>query len=62
MLFDNATKHSLSLSKEADGGKPPTIGYLVKYLCDHLMKDTRKELFVLDGAVYVRSILLKAKY
>jgi hypothetical protein len=26
---------------------------LVTYLCDNLMKDSRKELFVLDGAVWV---------
>ncbi len=55
MLFDNVTKQSVSLSKKADEGKPPTIGYLVNYLCDHLMKDPRKELFVVDGAVYVPS-------
>lgn len=51
MLFDNETKHQVSLTKNADGGKPPTVGYLVSYICDHLMKDSRKELFVLDGAV-----------
>lgn len=51
MLFDDETKHSIALSKVADNGKPPTVGYLVQYICDHLMKDTRKELFVLDGAV-----------
>jgi hypothetical protein len=47
------TKNFVSLSKDADNGNPPTVGYLVRYLCDHLMKDSRKELFVLDGAVYV---------
>ncbi|KIW57466.1 hypothetical protein PV05_06014 [Exophiala xenobiotica] len=51
MLFDNVTKHALSLSKDADNGNPPTVGYLVRYICDHLMKDSRMELFVLDGAV-----------
>ncbi|KAK5458033.1 Ubiquitin-related modifier 1 [Exophiala xenobiotica] len=53
LLFDNVTKNAVSLSKDADNGNPPTVGYLVRYLCDHLMKDSRKELFVLDGAVYV---------
>lgn len=53
MLFDNVSKHELTLSKTADNGKTPTVGYLVKYLCEHLMKDSRKELFVLDEAVYV---------
>lgn len=51
MLFDNIPKHSVSLSSDAADGNPPTIGYLVTYLCDNLMKDSRKELFVLDGAV-----------
>ena len=53
MLFDNVTKHVISLSKDADNGDAPTVGYLVRYICDHLMKDSREELFVLDGAVYV---------
>jgi ubiquitin related modifier 1 len=44
-------KHPVSLAKDADEGKPPTVGFLVKYLCDHLMKDSRKELFVLNGNV-----------
>ena len=51
MLFDNISKHALSLTKDANEGKPPTIGYLVKYLVEHLMKDSRKELFVVDGSV-----------
>ncbi|KAI1618046.1 ubiquitin-like modifier 1 [Exophiala viscosa] len=51
MLFDNITKHSVSLSKDADSGNAATVGFLVRYICDHLMKDSRKELFVLDGAV-----------
>ena len=51
MLFDNVHKYPLSLTRDADEGKPPTIGWLVKYLCDHLMKDSRKELFVLNNNV-----------
>lgn len=51
MLFDNVPKHSVLLSSDAFDGKPPTIGYLVTYLCENLMKDSRKELFVLDDAV-----------
>lgn len=51
MLFDNESKHSVSLSSDADEGKHPTVGYLVRYICEHLMKDSRKELFVLDGTV-----------
>ena len=62
MLFDNVTKHSVSLSKDADNGKPPTVGYLVQYICEHLMKDSRKELFVLDGAVYESAVPPRDKY
>ncbi|KEF61608.1 ubiquitin-like modifier 1 [Exophiala aquamarina CBS 119918] len=51
MLFDNVPKHSISLPTDADNGNRPTIGYLVTYICEHLMKDSRKELFVLDNAV-----------
>ncbi|EXJ80368.1 ubiquitin-like modifier 1 [Capronia coronata CBS 617.96] len=51
MLFDNINKHELTLSRTADNGNPLTVGYLVKYICEQLMKDSRKELFVLDGAV-----------
>ncbi|OCT50776.1 Ubiquitin-related modifier 1 [Cladophialophora carrionii] len=51
LLFDNVSKHSLSFAKDADEGKPPTVGFLVKYLCGNLMKDSRKELFVLNGNV-----------
>ncbi|EXJ62706.1 ubiquitin-like modifier 1 [Cladophialophora yegresii CBS 114405] len=51
LLFDNVAQHSLSFAKNTDEGKPPTVGFLVKYLCEHLMKDSRKELFVLNGNV-----------
>ncbi|KIV90786.1 hypothetical protein PV10_05394 [Exophiala mesophila] len=51
ILFDNVSKHSITLSADADNGKSPTVGYLVNYICDNLIKDPRKELFILDGAV-----------
>jgi len=51
MLFDDVHKHSISLASDADNGKPPNIAYLVTYICENLMKDSRKELFVLDNAV-----------
>ena len=50
ILFDNKTRYTVSLpSKTADGS--PNIAYLIRYMCDNLMKDPRKEMFVLDGAV-----------
>ena len=53
VLFDNVSKHSITFSANADNGKSPTVGYLINYICDNLIKDPRKELFILDGAVYV---------
>jgi len=51
MLFDNVTKHSLKIPAKMDNEAPVNVGYLVQYLCDNMMKDSRKELFVLDGAM-----------
>jgi Urm1 (Ubiquitin related modifier) len=52
MLFSNERKHHLKLpNKSEDGLVAANIAYLVRYLCDNLMKDKRKELFVLDDAV-----------
>lgn len=55
ILFDNQTKHKISLSSRSatDKASPATVGDLVAYLVDNLIKDPRKELFVLDGSVYV---------
>lgn len=51
ILFDNNRKHQISLPKVTDQGDSPNINYLVKYLCDSKMTDTRRELFELDGTV-----------
>jgi ubiquitin related modifier 1 len=51
LLFSNVQKHTLKLSSTVDDGKAPTVGYLVTYLCEHLMRDERKDMFVLDGLV-----------
>ncbi|KAH9910093.1 hypothetical protein F4778DRAFT_714118 [Xylariomycetidae sp. FL2044] len=48
MLFSDQKRHSLSIPAVNKTGKPFTIADLIAYLCDHTMKDTRKELFVLD--------------
>lgn len=57
MLFSNKRKHELSIPVDEKSGSNPTVQYLVQYLCDNLMKDPRKELFVLDDSVYVTQIL-----
>ncbi|KAF1808282.1 ubiquitin-related modifier 1 [Eremomyces bilateralis CBS 781.70] len=51
MLFSNRRKHSVSLPKISPKGTPVTIDFLVKYLCDHLMKDSRKDLFIMEDNV-----------
>lgn len=57
MLFSNKRKHELSIPIDEKSGSTPTVQYLVQYLCDNLMKDPRKELFVLDDSVYVTQIM-----
>ncbi|TKA23188.1 Ubiquitin-related modifier 1 [Salinomyces thailandicus] len=32
-------------------GQPSNVAFLTTWLCDHLMKDPRKEMFVLEGSV-----------
>ncbi|KAF2865415.1 ubiquitin-related modifier 1 [Massariosphaeria phaeospora] len=51
MLFSNDRKHSLSMPAKDEDGTLSNIAYLVRYLCDSVMKDPRKDLFVLDGTV-----------
>ncbi|EPE34579.1 MoaD/ThiS [Glarea lozoyensis ATCC 20868] len=51
MLFGDERKHKLSIPSKDEQGNAVNIGWLVKYLCDKVMKDSRKEMFVLDGHV-----------
>lgn len=51
MLFSDERKHKISIPAKDDKGKAVNIGWLVDYLCEKVMKDTRKEMFVLDGHV-----------
>ncbi|RCI08223.1 hypothetical protein L249_6308 [Ophiocordyceps polyrhachis-furcata BCC 54312] len=49
MLFADQRHHSLTLpAKDSQGGRP-TMAYLIGHLCEHVIQDTRKHLFVLDG-------------
>lgn len=56
MLFSNQRKHNISLPATDEDGRTANLAFLVRYLCAHLMKDRRKELFVLDEAVYATNI------
>ncbi|KAI5299274.1 Ubiquitin- modifier 1, partial [Ascosphaera atra] len=51
MLFSNERKHKISVPSTKEDGAPSDIAFLVRYLCDNVMKDTRKDLFLLDGSV-----------
>jgi ubiquitin related modifier 1 len=51
MLFSDERKHKISVPKQDEKGNKVTVGWLVDHLCQNVMKDTRKELFVLDDHV-----------
>lgn len=53
MLFSNQRKHKISLPASDPKGQPSNVADLIKWLCDNLMKDPRKEMFVLDNTVYI---------
>ncbi|KAL2760791.1 hypothetical protein ACRALDRAFT_1073508 [Sodiomyces alcalophilus JCM 7366] len=48
MLFDDQRRYDVSIPAITKDGKPTNIAFLVDYVCQNLMKDSRKELFVLD--------------
>ncbi|KAK0945280.1 Ubiquitin-related modifier 1 [Friedmanniomyces endolithicus] len=51
LLFSNQRKHQVTLPARGTEGTPSTVGYLVKWLCENLIKDPRKDMFVLDDSV-----------
>jgi ubiquitin related modifier 1 len=51
MLFSNQRKHKVDIPEVDDKGNKPNITWLVQHLCDNVMQDSRKELFVLDDSV-----------
>ena len=54
LLFSNQRKHYLSLPVVDEQGRTATMDSLVRYLCQYVMKDSKKDMFVVDGAVYVK--------
>jgi len=53
LMFDNKPSQIIRLPSKVPGtSESANIRYLLKYLCDELMTDTRKELFVLDDTMY----------
>lgn len=51
MLFADQRNHALSVPTKDEEGKEVTIGWLVRYLCEEVMSDSRKEMFMLDDHV-----------
>lgn len=51
ILFGNQKKRSLSLPAKDESGQPANIAFLVRHLCNKVMQDPRKELFILDDTV-----------
>ncbi|PNH37859.1 hypothetical protein VD0004_g8932 [Verticillium dahliae] len=58
MLFEDQRKHAVSIPSRSEDGQPATIAHLIDHLCKNVMKDSRKELFVLDDHMYVMSFLI----
>ncbi|KAK9239537.1 ubiquitin-related modifier 1 [Lipomyces kononenkoae] len=48
-LFNNERSINLSLESRDGSENSPTITDLVVYLCEKVMMDKRRELFVIDG-------------
>lgn len=55
MLFSDQRIHKLTIPTHDADGKAVTIAYLITHLCEDIMRDNRKELFVLDDHMYVLS-------
>jgi len=51
MLFSNQRTHKLEIPSTDGDSKPVTVAFLIQYLCTKVMKDSRKEMFVLDDHV-----------
>ncbi|KAF5628205.1 ubiquitin-like modifier 1 [Fusarium tjaetaba] len=49
MLFSNKRQHALTIPAADQDGKPVDIAYLIDHLCQNVMDDSRRDLFVLDN-------------
>ena len=53
LLFSNERKHDIVLPLKDEFGKATNVAFLVRFLCEKVMKDPRKEMFIFDGTVSV---------
>jgi len=51
MLFSDKKKHDVIVPCDFKAEKRPNVQFLVDYLCENLLTDPRKELFVVDNSV-----------
>lgn len=51
MLFSNERKHNVTLPARLSDGSQPNITYLLQHLVENVMRDERKELFILEDNV-----------
>jgi len=51
MLFSNERKHNVAIPAQLNDGSRPNIAYLLQHLVSNVMKDERKELFILEDNV-----------
>lgn len=51
ILFANERKHDVAIPARLSDGSRPNIAYLLQYLVDNVMKDERKDLFILEDNV-----------
>ncbi|KAF7561584.1 hypothetical protein G7046_g2561 [Stylonectria norvegica] len=49
MLFSDQRQLALAIPALDKDGRPANIAYLIEYLCQNVMEDSRQELFVLDN-------------
>ena len=55
LLFSNQRKHHLALPSTDESGQSANMAFLVRYLCENVMVDKRKDMFVMGGTVLVVS-------
>jgi ubiquitin related modifier 1 len=53
ILFSDQRKHQISIPSNDEKGDVANLAFLIRYLCEKVMKDQRKDLFVLEDIVYV---------
>jgi len=51
MLFSDQRKHELQMPMKSEEDGETMVKDLVIYLCEKVMKDKRKDMFVVDGKV-----------